>query len=1590
MKSLWLTRILCSMAAACVVTLTSADTTSLGTDFMERDPAKADYNQVGMPIQEGAQALTFSNQDFGMQGPVRVSGTYSSTFGYELEASYARLLNANNAISLLGAHASDENRIDATFAHAWDAHQRSKVSIERLAEQLDFSYDSGDTSEWVAQYAFGVGYQYVFDQGLIHDLEFSGYYAQAESKDLDTIRYTGTDGLLYDNYRHIAGATSQGLELSTDVLPWATGLFGVGLNYDKITYDTKYEDTDAKNDSGLGFTLSLQQILSKHTKLAISASQREVYDSYSTSLSVLTPSDIEVGLTAETTLGRDSSPNDNRLSLAVAYYIDDHSRYAVGYHLSDQADRSGLESWASQSLAHMNMVLAAADQQSVQVAAGFVEDYADNSPESDEPTITLYAGSINTVNISAYVDELGFNAEQLAQAPRITGGPAGVTFIYDEKNKTLLTEQAVPEEDIEQAAKPILMIFPVVGNDRAYLTFRTRVMEGSNTPYPNNPSPEGVDGLQTSYNLPSGTAVNLVFYAQGVENPSLPPQPSNVLYINPSQAYNYVYVNGKYTSYFTPVDDHNCYRVDTSVDNKVVLTSTVSSVCPDPATITVKGCNQTKCGDVITLNISTTSGPTASGGAISPAQTNNPYSYTFTSNQLSPGQDSTYDATNTKIAKVLVNDVDVTETSTFYLDVQPSTVMINSDAVPASFSGQTVQVYLHVTNSKGQTADNQAPFTIAVQSPPDIPASIDMRDATVDVSYNYSFVHEGGVTYGSSDFDSKISSVAMKLVVDGTERDVTDLGLSTTVSAKDVVTTGLYNPKYAGNSVHVYMNLCNLDGLCANNNTAPATMDLIANSVQTPSVNGGSDIDGTDTSEIYSPAYSFSSAQVSPGAGRSYNMSSNDTFIKVADANGKDVTDLVHVVASNNGATLVMQTDGDAVSATIPTGTYNVYVHILNDANQAASNCTDTTCETLSGTPFHMLVTNTAPLNNGGTIATTAVVGQPFAGYTFDTTTQVNPGADHQPGYDMSGTHIISITDSQGRSIPIADMGLTLASEGTSLTLVSDGVVADSIAAGNYSITMQVMNTKQETTTNTNAYVLTVGASPTIQGSIDLRTATVGVPYNYDFIANHVVTSGSSDFNANASSSILKMVNSDHTETEVLPSDLGLAVTITATDVVLSGTLNAGYSDKTLHVYLNLTNMDGLSANNNAAPAILNLDSNPAQVPTVGSGPVAATDTSVLYPGYDFNSSVSAGSNRSYANLNNKNGGTFVRVMDQAGNDVSSSVHVTLPSSVSSGASLTLISDGAAVAAGLSGTYNVYLHVLNDDGQTNSNCPDTDASCSGATITGGAPFTMQITNTAPLNNGGTISTTAAVGQSFTGYTFNTSTQVNPGADYQPGYEMSGTYITKITDSQGNSVSIADMGLTLAGTSDSTALHLVSNGIVASTIAPGNYNITMQVMNTKQESTINTTSYILQVNAAPTTAYLNCPPAMDPDGTLNDAIEGKSSTIWSPVTTATYTGDITPANTLAEQEFLGQAKAQPTSGTFFYSAVISGNTLTCKYGLGSEPNVKYVATTTLPNGAVPIDQGGSTWVGGGCYTHETTGRSEVNNNECKIQLSDYTQ
>ena len=375
-------------------------------------------------------------------------------------------------------------------------------------------------------------------------------------------------------------------------------------------------------------------------------------------------------------------------------------------------------------------------------------------------------------------------------------------------------------------------------------------------------------------------------------------------------------------------------------------------------------------------------------------------------------------------------------------------------------------------------------------------------------------------------------------------------------------------------------------------------------------------------------------------------------------------------------------------------------------------------------------------------------------------------------------------------------------------------------------------------------------------------------------------------------------------------------------------------------VVLHVTNKDGGTADNVAAPDTFDVTANPATMPTVNNvgNALAATVDGSTYNYTYTTTPMTAGAGATFNTTDTK-----ATVIDTGnGNlDVSSQFTLKFNGDSATSTAITGLSASSATVSTLKGPLNVTYTAVNNYQQSitsPSNTPDTIG-------------TDKITVTDPA-----VLTPATVGTAYN-YSFKQSANLTTGS-------------TELSDA--STVTFSDPNAGLSYVLVDTNANGVKDDvkITGTPIAghQGTINLTLNLQ-TPDGLVSKTSNASVQVDASSTTTgYLYCPSsaqAKSRPATVN-------STVYSAANRA---GDV-----LGSVAF-GKVSGYESGNIQLFNASISNGALTCSYGsVGDDTSLyKFVTTTTLPSNATGYGAG---WSGNSCIV-KSTENSTTADNSCQV-------
>lgn len=207
-----------------------------------------------------------------MHGPFQFSVEHSDKFGFMFDPKYINDICAFDALSLEFGFGTQIFRASSTWGHALTDALFSKVTVEYFAEDPDFAFNSGTTSQWLGQWGLGADFQYrFFNRTAIHSMHLTLQYINSESTNLSTFE---------GNIRRIAGTDAYGAGFGVRVQPWRSGFFDLDLYYDQQGYSLELPTPHNDEANGAGFGIALHQNITDCFVITASGTDRRPFYEY--------------------------------------------------------------------------------------------------------------------------------------------------------------------------------------------------------------------------------------------------------------------------------------------------------------------------------------------------------------------------------------------------------------------------------------------------------------------------------------------------------------------------------------------------------------------------------------------------------------------------------------------------------------------------------------------------------------------------------------------------------------------------------------------------------------------------------------------------------------------------------------------------------------------------------------------------------------------------------------------------------------------------------------------------------------------------------------------------------------------------------------------------------------------------------------------------------------------------------------------------------------------------------------------------------------------------------------------------------------
>ncbi len=307
------------------------------------------------PSKDSPFNVNFSLQKDSLLGPVG-----QVTLSHAINETHAVALELDGGTRIL--------RLNGTYGFALNDKNRLKLTAEYLAEDLDFTFYTGDTRQWVDQGAVGASYQYLLGNDIVKSVEISSHYSHAPSKNLSDKTIPYADGSTLTDYRRIAGGDDWNGTAETSLGLWPKSLVSAGGDYDQVRYDTQYCTQTGHDAQGFGGHVRLQQLLTDKTQLNAESTLSQLYTIYSAGLNwVLTSSkntSLSTGLNSSYTKDRTTERSFwmNGINLSVIWDGPHKKSAQTSSYTSPEIAAENLSTWVQTPAVRMPDVLAIADE----------------------------------------------------------------------------------------------------------------------------------------------------------------------------------------------------------------------------------------------------------------------------------------------------------------------------------------------------------------------------------------------------------------------------------------------------------------------------------------------------------------------------------------------------------------------------------------------------------------------------------------------------------------------------------------------------------------------------------------------------------------------------------------------------------------------------------------------------------------------------------------------------------------------------------------------------------------------------------------------------------------------------------------------------------------------------------------------------------------------------------------------------------------------------------------------------------------------------------------------------------------------------
>lgn len=353
---------------------------------------------------------------------ISAANASSTTFlGPTAKGRYTSPITDTTAFSVAGEAGIQNFRVGGTVGWTIDPRQRLKFSLEYLWQEINYSFFSGSTNQWVNQGAIGAAYQYLlYDYAFRPSFDVSAFYSHAPSKSLHNVNGVLVNQFgIYQNFvnlRRIAGSNAGGIAPGVTVQPWVGGKAGVELNYDDVRYDTHLGVN--RDANGFGGTVKLSQMVVENVEVSGSAAVRQPFNNYTANLAwtnVPYFGNWTLALYGAYTAGKNALPSTYDAGVSADYFFNPIVPSKVNEGPSPFVD------WTADPAVYIPQVLAVPDQAVVIQPVPPIVVCTQGFPAllGTFPNLTFLSLTTHTINIAPFFTGSGLVFSIVASVPTV-------------------------------------------------------------------------------------------------------------------------------------------------------------------------------------------------------------------------------------------------------------------------------------------------------------------------------------------------------------------------------------------------------------------------------------------------------------------------------------------------------------------------------------------------------------------------------------------------------------------------------------------------------------------------------------------------------------------------------------------------------------------------------------------------------------------------------------------------------------------------------------------------------------------------------------------------------------------------------------------------------------------------------------------------------------------------------------------------------------------------------------------------------------------------------------------------------------------